>query len=60
MWRKPDLQFGRIEVRMPGPDRIVRVVEHAHQLDRQRLDVARARVHVGPRARRRRAIAARS
>jgi hypothetical protein len=42
-----DLQLGRVEVRMPGPDRAVLVVEHAHHLDREVPDVAHSRVDVG-------------
>ena len=41
-----DLQVRRIQVRMPGPDRAVLVVEHAHELGREVADVANARVDV--------------
>ena len=46
---QPDLQVRGIEVRVPGADGPVLVVEHAHQVDRQVADVAHARVHVRPR-----------
>ncbi len=46
---QPDLQFAGIEMRVPRTHSLVRIVEHAHQLDCQGLDVACARVYVGPR-----------
>jgi len=39
-----DLQFRRIEMRMPRPHRLAGIVQHTHQIDRQRADIARARV----------------
>jgi len=36
-------------MRIPGTHGLVRIVEHAYQFDRQGLDVACARVHIGPR-----------
>ncbi len=43
-----DLQVRGIEMRIPWPHRIAVVVEHPHQIDWQRTDVARTRVDVGP------------
>ncbi len=42
------LQHVDVEMRVPGPDRAVAVVEHADQVDRQVLDVGRGRGDVGP------------
>ncbi len=44
-----DLQFRRIEMRMPRAHRVAVIVEHAHQIERQRAYVPRARIDVGPR-----------
>ena len=45
------LQILRIEMRMPGAHRFAVVVEHAHELHRERFDVARARADLGARHR---------
>jgi len=43
------LQFVRVEMRIPRPDCLAGIVEHAHQIDRQRHHVARARIDFRPR-----------
>jgi hypothetical protein len=46
-----DLQFAGIEVRVPRADGLVRIVEHAHQVEGQRRDVAHGGGHLRPRHR---------
>ncbi len=44
---QPDLQFRGIQMRVPRPHGFAAIVEDAHQIERQRADVARSGVDVG-------------
>ncbi len=43
------LQLAGIEMRIPRPDCLAGIIEHAHQIGRQRHHVARARIDFRPR-----------
>jgi hypothetical protein len=45
---QPDLQFGRVEVRVPRAHCAMLVVEHAHEFHGKMADVTHARIDVGP------------